>query len=110
GVAPAERWEAPAQKAKIEKEFRLLSKNGQFITLPRVSFYAKLDYKLAPSGIAKIVVVGTVMTPTGVGIRSIIKGPISADDIPDTAIRFENGEPAFFEGHTAPNYLTFEPK
>jgi len=77
GEGAAAKWEAPSQKSKYEKAFRIRSKNGQYITFPRVSYYAKLDYNLAPSGIAKIMVVGTVMTPTGAGIKSIIKGTLA---------------------------------
>jgi len=77
GVGAAMVWNSPSQKAKIEKAFRLKSKNGYYITFPRVSFSAKLDYKLAPSGIAKVMVAGTVMTPTGAGIASVIKGTVA---------------------------------
>jgi hypothetical protein len=77
GTGSAKVWNAPAQKSKIEKAFRLKSKNGYYITFPRVSFSAKLDYKLAPSGIAKVIVTGTVMTPTGAGVASVIKGTLA---------------------------------
>ena len=71
-------WNAPAQKSKIEKAFRLKSKNGQYLTFPRVSYTAKLDYNLAPSGIAKVIVSGTVMTPAAEGVSSIIKGTVAS--------------------------------
>lgn len=77
GTGDAKTWNAPAQREKIEKAFRLKSKNGQYITFPRVSFYAKVDYQLGPTGIAKILFVGTVMTPTGSGIASMIKGKLA---------------------------------
>lgn len=74
GAVVSGAWEAPAQKSKIEKAFRIRSKNGQYIILPRVSFIGKIDYKLAPSGIAKVMVSGTVMTPAAAGVASVIKG------------------------------------
>ncbi len=77
GSAPNKVWNAPAQKSKIEKSFRLRSKNGQYITFPRVSFISKLDYNLAPSGIAKIMISGTVMAPAGTGIAALIKGTLA---------------------------------
>lgn len=77
GTAPDKAWEAPPQKDKIEKAFRVRSKNGQYITFPRVSFWAKVDYKLAPSGIAKVLVVGTVMTPAGAGVPPMKKGKLA---------------------------------
>lgn len=77
GTGATEKWEAPNQKSKIEKAFRIRSKNGYYITFPRVSFYAKLDYNLAPSGIAKVMVAGTIMTPTGTGVKSVIKGTLA---------------------------------
>lgn len=77
GTAVGDVWNAPAQKAKIEKAFRLRSKNGQYITFPRVSFISKLDYNLAPSGIAKVIIVGTVMAPGAVGVSSVIKGTLA---------------------------------
>jgi hypothetical protein len=73
-------WNAPAQKAKIEKAFRLRSKNGHYITLPRVSFTSKLDYNLAPSGIAKVLITGTVMSPGDTDVSSIIKGITPVED------------------------------
>jgi hypothetical protein len=64
GVGAAMKWLAPAQKTKYERAFRIRSKTaGQYITHPRVSCYAKYDYKLAPTGIAKVLIVGVVMTP-----------------------------------------------
>lgn len=77
GTAPDKAWEAPAQKDKIEKAFRVRSKNGQYLIFPRVSFWAKVDYKLAPSGIAKVLVVGTVMTPAGAGVPPMKKGKLA---------------------------------
>lgn len=77
GSGATEAWNAPAQKSKIEKAFRLKSKNGYYMTFPRVSFTAKLDYNLAPSGIAKVLVTGTIMTPAADGVSSIIKGTVA---------------------------------
>ncbi len=75
GLGTAKQWLAPVQKTKFERAFRIRSKTGnQYITFPRVSCYAKYDYKLAPSGIAKILVVGTVMTP--VDAQPMITGTI----------------------------------
>ena len=64
GIGALMKWKAPVQKTKFERSFRVRSKtNRQYITYPRVSCYAKYDYKLAPTGIAKVLVVGIVMTP-----------------------------------------------
>lgn len=74
GAGVTLQWDAPAARAKIEMSVRFRTRNGNhYITFPRVSLFAKLDYKLAPSGIAKIIVTGTVLTPTG-GVASMIKG------------------------------------
>lgn len=74
GTGATEVWNAPAQKSKIEKAFRIRSKNGHYLILPRVSFVSKLDYNLAPSGIAKVLITGTVMSPGDDSVSSIIKG------------------------------------
>ena len=75
GTGATLKWEAPATRSKVEMSVRLKSKNGNhYITFPRVSLFAKVDYKLAPSGIAKILVTGVVLTPTGSGVSSMIKG------------------------------------
>lgn len=75
GTAPKV-WNAPAQKELIEKAFRIRSKNDGYIIFPRVSFWSKTNYKLAPSGIAKVMVTGTIMLPTGTGIAPMIKGTL----------------------------------
>jgi hypothetical protein len=77
GVGDAKVWNAPLSKVKFEKAVRLRSKNGQYMIFPRISFYAKLDYKLAPSGIAKIVVSGTVLVPTLVDTPPLVVGKLA---------------------------------
>ena len=77
GTAPAQVWNAPASKTAIEKAFRLKSKNGYYITLPRVSFIGKVDYTLSPTGIAKVIVDGTVLAPTDGTSSSVIKGTVA---------------------------------
>lgn len=74
GTAPKV-WNAPAQKELTEAAFRIRSKNGGYISFPRCSFFAKADYKLAPSGIAKVIVTATVMSPTG-AVAPMIKGTL----------------------------------
>ena len=71
GVAPADSWTAPATTEIIEKSVKITPKSGKVITLPRVSLRATINYKLAKSGIAQVMVEGTVMTPTKTGVAAI---------------------------------------
>ena len=68
GVAPADTWTAPATSDIIEKSIKITPKSGKTITFPRVSLRATINYKLAKSGIAQVLVEGTVMTPTKTGV------------------------------------------
>ena len=71
GVAPADTWTAPATTDIIEKSVKITPKRGKTITFPRVSLRAMINYKLAKSGIAQVMVEGTVMTPTKTGVAAI---------------------------------------
>lgn len=71
GVAPADTWAAPATTDIIEKSIEITPKSGKKITFPRVSIRAMINYKLAKSGIAQVMVEGTVMTPTKAGVASM---------------------------------------
>lgn len=77
GVGDAKIWSAPLSKLKFEKAIRLRSKSGQYMIFPRVSMVAKLDYKLAPSGIAKIIVTGTVLVPTLAATSPLVVGKLA---------------------------------
>jgi hypothetical protein len=77
GTGTTKKWSAPASQAKVESAMRIRSKNGQYFIFPRVSYYAKKDYDLAPKGIAKILIKATVMQPTGTGIAPVIKGTLA---------------------------------
>lgn len=76
GAGATEVWEAPVSRSKQELAVRLRSKNGKYITLVRVSFSSKIDYKLAPSGIAKMVISGTVLASAVAGGTPMIKGKL----------------------------------
>lgn len=72
GTAPDEKWEAPDTASIIEKSVKITSKNGVTFTYPRVSLKARISYKLAKSGIAQVLIEGTVMQPTKTGVKSCI--------------------------------------
>ena len=70
GTAPADIWQAPDTAQTIEKSVKVTSKNGTTFTYPRVSIKARVSYPLAKSGIAKVLIEGTVMQPTKSGTKS----------------------------------------
>ena len=70
GTAPADIWQAPDAAATIEKSVKVTSKNGVTFTYPRVSLKARVSYKLAKSGIAQVLIEGTVLQPTKSGTKS----------------------------------------
>ena len=72
GTAPDQKWEAPDTATIIEKSVKITSKNGVTFTYPRVSLKARISYKLAKSGIAQVLIEGTVMQPTKAGVKSCI--------------------------------------
>lgn len=80
GTGATKIWTAPATKAAFQKEFRIRSKNGLYIALPRVNYYAKADYEMKPGGYWKVMVKGTILTPVGTAapVGAMIKGTISA--------------------------------
>lgn len=74
GTAPADSWTAPDTSDIIEKSVKITPKSGKTITFPRVSLQATINYKLTKSGIAQVIVEGTVMTPTKTGVKAIKLG------------------------------------
>ncbi len=70
GTAPADIWQAPDSASTIEKSVKVTSKNGVTFTYPRVSLKARVSYKLAKSGIAQVLIEGTVLQPTKPGTKS----------------------------------------
>lgn len=71
GTAPNDVWSAPATSDVIEKSIKITPKSGKVISFPRVSLRATINYKLAKSGIAQVMVEGTVLTPTKAGVAAI---------------------------------------
>lgn len=74
GTAPNEKWEGPDTAVVIEKSVKLTPKTGKAITLPRVSLRARINYALSKSGIAQVIITGTVLQPAKTGVKSIIFG------------------------------------
>lgn len=74
GVAPDEVWEAPSTAQDIEKSIKITPKRGKVITIPRAKIQAKINYKLARTGIFLVEITANVMTPTKAGVASIIIG------------------------------------
>lgn len=70
GVEPAAIWQAPDTASIIEKSVKVTSKNGVTFTYPRVSLKARVSYKLGKSGIAQVLIEGTVLQPTKAGTKS----------------------------------------
>lgn len=75
GTGDTEAWNAPDTKFSGEKSFRLRSRDGKYITFPRVKFHATVDWTMSPNGIAKIKVKGTVMNPAD-ATAPMIRGKI----------------------------------
>jgi hypothetical protein len=74
GTAPNEKWEAPDTAVTIEKSVKITPKTGKPITMPRVSLRSRINYALSKSGIAQVIIAGTVLQPTKTGIKPIIVG------------------------------------
>lgn len=74
GTTPNFKWEAPDAATVIEKSVEITDKRGSKITFPRVSIKAAINYKLAKSGIAQVVITGTVLQPTKTSTKSCIIG------------------------------------
>jgi len=71
GVAPDDSWTAPATTEIIEKSVKITPKVGSVLTFPRVSLKCTINYKLAKSGIAQVMIEGRILTPTKAGVKSI---------------------------------------
>jgi hypothetical protein len=72
GTAPNDSWEAPATQPDIEKSIQIKDKvSGRILQIPRAKVTAKLNWKLARTGIAMIDIVAKVLTPTDGTTKSI---------------------------------------
>ena len=76
GVAPLDKWEAPAVKTTSELALRIRSKNGKYLAFTRVAVYGWTDYDVSPKGIAKIMVKGLVLAPELAGTAPMEKGTL----------------------------------
>lgn len=74
GVAPNDKWEAPATAADIEKSIKITPKRGKTITIVRAKIVAKINYKLAKTGIFMVDITATVLTPTKANTPAITVG------------------------------------
>lgn len=76
GVAPDDKWEAPAVKTITERALRVRSRNGKYMLFTRVALSGKVDYDLSPKGIAKVMVKGLILAPELAGTASMEKGTL----------------------------------
>lgn len=67
-------WEAPPSGVEIEKSIRITPKRGAVITIPRAKIVAKINYKIARTGIFMVEITATVLTPRKAGTASMIIG------------------------------------
>lgn len=67
-------WEAPPGGVEIEKSIRVTPKRGARITIPRAKIVAKINYKIARTGIFMVELTATVLTPRKAGTASMIIG------------------------------------
>lgn len=74
GTTPNEKWVSADTAAVIEKSVKITPKTGKPITFPRVSLRARINYALGKSGIAQVIISGTVLQPTKTGVKSISIG------------------------------------
>lgn len=74
GTAPNEKWEAPSQAPLIEKSVQVMPKFGRAFTFARCSITAKINYKLAKTGIAQVEITAGVMQPTKAGEAPFVVG------------------------------------
>lgn len=71
GTAPNKKWEAPDSASILEKSVKITPKSGSPIVIPRASLRSRITYTLSKSGIAQVIVSGTVLQPTKEGVKSI---------------------------------------
>ena len=64
GTAPNKIWSAPDAAANIEKSIKITPKAGMVITIVRAKLTAKLNYKIARTGILQVDIVAKVLKPT----------------------------------------------
>lgn len=65
GTAPSDTWNAPATTPEIEQSVQIKDKkSGRVLNIPRARISAKIDWKLARTGIAIVSIVAKILVPT----------------------------------------------
>lgn len=78
GSGATAKWEAPSTAENIEKSIKITPKVGMPISIPRAKINAKINYKLARTGILLVEITAKVLTPKKENTASIIIGPLPA--------------------------------
>jgi hypothetical protein len=74
GTAPNEIWSAPAAAVNIEKSIKITPSAGKVITIVRAKIQARINMKLARTGIFLVDITATVLTPTKAATASMTIG------------------------------------
>ena len=74
GTAPDDVWNAPSTATDIEQSIKITPKSGPVINVVRAKIQAKINYKLARTGIFLVDIVATVLTPTKAATAPITIG------------------------------------
>ena len=64
GTAPNKVWSAPDAATNIEKSIKIVPSAGATISIVRAKLHAKINYKMARTGIFMVDIVATVLDPT----------------------------------------------
>lgn len=64
-------WESPDPMDYMEKSFRVTTRNGAVVDLPRVKYIAAPNLDFAKSKLGTLKVTGKVMKPTKSGVKSV---------------------------------------
>lgn len=64
GVAPNEKWDAPADIPVIEQSIEIITKKNLKIEIPRARIKAKLDLNFSKSEMGRILISATILKPT----------------------------------------------
>ena len=76
GTAPNDSWNAPSVTPEIEQSIEVKDKKtGRVMQFPRCKIRAKIDWKLARTGIAIVSVVAKILVPTDGTTAPIIWKP-----------------------------------
>lgn len=75
GIGDAKKWEAPSTAENIEKSILITPKVGMPISIPRAKINAKINYKLARTGILLVEITAKVLTPLKEDTASMVIGP-----------------------------------